>query len=129
MNLISKYLLTNSNERKVLRLATRKLNHNPEEREFFIYRYEPTNSLIWEMKQGGRFNDEIWDFALDASLKECIAEADKIKARKPNYKNMAHNLGLLVIDGTIGSLVTLTGAMGGGVRWTPAERKKQYFEI
>lgn len=130
MDLISRYVLADQDERKVLQLAVRRPgSYTPEEQEFFINRYGPTYSFMTKTKEhNDLFDIKSWNSAVCASSKECIAEARRIITRKPDYKNLIHNIGLTLIDLTVGGLVTMTGAMGGGVRWIPADRKQQYLE-
>lgn len=110
MNCISKYLVTNEDERRVLRLArnfapeSHGLWRWPEDSEFFHRRYYPTMKAINEYmamepsKQPMLSLDPFWKKACRDSKRELIKEAQEIKRREIDPKNVMYNVGIFALQ-------------------------------
>jgi|SRR3989344_462614 len=104
MNCISKCLVTNEEERRILNLARtvrNKMYWSIEDYEFFYQRYHPTRDYLYKMSKNGMS----WDIdrremtkAQRGSTKECVREAQEIKRREVDPKNVMYNLGVFTLQ-------------------------------
>lgn len=124
MNCISKYIVTTEDERRVLSLARKlKKSHfwTVEDREFFHNRYKVSRDYIRKFGSEAFFFGADWDREVRNGERACIKEAQSIKRREIDPKNLVYNLGVLSLQGLVGGLITVVGACGGGVHFIPDE--------
>ena len=132
MNCISKYIVTNKEERRVLGLARTFKNSrfyiwSKEESQLFIDRYEPTRTVYHReiakapLSCTGFEWREDWDKAFRESSRLCVKEAQEIKRREIDSKNLTYNCLVFMLQGLVGGIINVVGGMGGGIHYIPDE--------